>query len=103
MSALPNQPLLPSPVTNSQAALAGAAPMDDRIRRLIDMAGIDVLVRSTAIGATRWRTVRYDKRTRISTQEVAALISLYPQHALWLVLGDEWAECPQTVPSQNAP
>ncbi len=76
--------------------------MDERIRRLIDMAGIDVLVRSTAIGATRWRTVRYDKRTRISTQEVAALTSLYPQYALWLVLGDDLAKCAQTSPAQGA-
>jgi len=58
--------------------------IDDRVRALVDRTGLDELVKRTEISGTRWRTVRYDKRTRISTQEVEALVRLYPQYALWL-------------------
>ncbi len=75
--------------------------MDERIRTLIDRAGVDELVRKTAIGATRWRTVRYDKRTRISTQEAAALIEIFPQYALWLASGQILPEAGQTSPEYD--
>nr|WP_250132097.1 hypothetical protein [Stutzerimonas nitrititolerans] len=76
--------------------------MDERIRRLIDICGIDELVKTTSISGTRWKTVRYDKRTRISTQEVAALVSLYPQYALWIASGEVHPECGQTSPDYDA-
>ena len=76
--------------------------MDERVRKLIDIAGIDELVRATNIGGTRWKTVRYDKRTRISTQEVAALVALYPQYALWIASGEVHPECGQTSPDYDA-
>lgn len=75
--------------------------MDDRIRALIDISGIDELARSTEIGATRWKTVRYDKRTRISTQEAKALVELFPKYALWLASGDIAPECGQTSPEYD--
>lgn len=82
--------------------------IDDRVRTLIDKATLDELVKKTQISGTRWRTVRYDKRTRISTQEVAALVSLYPSYALWLSSGQIAPESGQTSPpydeaSQNSP
>jgi len=75
--------------------------MDERIRTLIDRAGVDELVRKTEIGATRWRTVRYDKRTRISTQEATALVEMFPQYALWLASGQIAPECGQTSPEYD--
>lgn len=75
--------------------------MDERVRQLIDIAGIDELVRATSIGGTRWKTVRYDKRTRISTQEVAALVALYPHYSLWLASGQIAPDVGQTSPEYD--
>ncbi|OLU32126.1 hypothetical protein BVH03_07885 [Pseudomonas sp. PA15(2017)] len=75
--------------------------IDDRVRTLVDKAGMDELVKKTEIGSTRWRTVRYDKRTRISTHEVEALTKLYPQYALWLALGQIAPESGQTSPEYD--
>ncbi|WP_090618844.1 hypothetical protein [Azotobacter beijerinckii] len=74
---------------------------DERIRTLIDKATIDELIKKTEIGGTRWRTVRYDKRTRISTQELSALVTLYPQYALWLASGQIAPDCGQTSPDYD--
>ncbi|WP_165677280.1 hypothetical protein [Metapseudomonas otitidis] len=76
--------------------------IDARIRALIDITGLDELVRATDISGTRWRTVRYDKRTRISTQEMTALVQLYPQYALWLASGEIIPEKGQTSPAYDA-
>ncbi|WP_308725128.1 hypothetical protein [Metapseudomonas otitidis] len=76
--------------------------IDDRIRALVDITGLDELVRTTDISGTRWRTVRYDKRTRISTQEMTALVQLYPQYALWLASGEIIPEKGQTSPAYDA-
>ena len=75
--------------------------IDDRVRTLVDKSGLDELVRRTEIGSTRWRTVRYDKRTRISTQEIEALTKIYPQYALWLASGTVAPECGQTSPEYD--
>lgn len=75
--------------------------INERIRTLVDKAGIDELVSSTGISSTRWRTVRYDKRSRISTDEVAALVEIYPQYALWLASGKIHPECGQTSPDYD--
>lgn len=72
--------------------------IDDRVRALVDRTGLDELVKRTEISGTRWRTVRYDRRTRISTQEVEALVRLYPQYALWLASGQVAPEVGQTRP-----
>ncbi|WP_090943236.1 hypothetical protein [Azotobacter beijerinckii] len=74
---------------------------DERIRTLIDKATIDELIKKTQISGTRWRTVRYDKRTRISTQELSALVMLYPQYALWLASGQIAPDCGQTSPDYD--
>lgn len=75
--------------------------IDSRIRTIIDKTTIDELVRKTTISGTRWRTVRYDKRTRVSTQELEALISIYPQYALWLNTGKIIPESGQTSPEYD--
>lgn len=75
--------------------------MEDRIRELIDICGLDNLVKKTEISGNRWRTVRYDKRTRISTQEVSALVSIYPKYALWLSSGEIAPEIGQTSPEYD--
>lgn len=75
--------------------------IDARVRTLVDSAGLDELVKKTDIGGTRWRTVRYDKRTRISTLEIEALTQIYPQYALWLACGQIAPECGQTSPEYD--
>lgn len=75
--------------------------IDDRVRSLVDKTGLDELVKKTEIGGTRWRTVRYDKRTRISTQEIEALTSIYPQYALWLASGKIAPESGQISPEYD--
>ena len=75
--------------------------MDERIRTLIDKAGLDVLAKKTDITSTRWRTVRYDSRTRISTNEVQELVSIFPSYALWLTTGNIAPEIGQTSPSYD--
>ncbi|MCY1462312.1 hypothetical protein D9M71_800740 [compost metagenome] len=75
--------------------------IDDRVRALVDKVGLDELVKKTEISGTRWRTVRYDKRTRISTQEVAALTQIFPQYALWLASGQIAPESGQTSPAYD--
>lgn len=75
--------------------------INDRVRTLVDKTGLDELVRITGMKGTRWRTVRYDKRSRISTDEVAALVAIYPQYALWLASGQIAPECNQTSPEYD--
>lgn len=75
--------------------------MDARIRQLIDIAGLDNLAKKTDIAGTRWRTVRYDKRTRISTQEMQALIELFPQYGYWLATGKIDPEKGETSPDYD--
>ncbi len=75
--------------------------IDARVRTLVDNAGLDELVKKTNIGGTRWRTVRYDKRTRISTLEIEALTKIYPQYALWLASGQVAPEVGQTSPEYD--
>lgn len=63
-----------------------------RARTLIDLAGMDALVREGAIGHARWKNVRH-KNTRISSEELDVLVSIYPQYALWLASGTIAPEC----------
>lgn len=75
--------------------------INERLRDLIDIAGLDNLAKNTEIKGTRWRTVRYDKRTRISTEEVEAIIKLFPAYALWLSTGEVAPEIGQTSPAYD--
>ncbi len=75
--------------------------MDERLRSVIDIIGIDELVRRSEIGSTRWRTVRYDKRTRISTQEMQAIVKIKPEYALWIASGEIAPEAGQTSPDYD--
>lgn len=75
--------------------------IEDRVRLLVDKTGVDQLVKLTEITSTRWRTVRYDKRSRIGAKEVEALASIYPQYALWLASGAISPESGQTSPEYD--
>lgn len=75
--------------------------MNERLRDLIDIAGLDELAKVTDIKGTRWRTVRYDKRTRVSTEEVEELVKLFPKYALWLTTGNIAPEIGQTSPAYD--
>ena len=68
-----------------------------RARSLIDIAGMDTLVREGSIGYSRWQSVRY-KDIRMSKEELEVLEKLYPQHALWLISGRTVSEYSQTKP-----
>ncbi|MBB49291.1 MAG: hypothetical protein CMK88_00920 [Pseudomonadales bacterium] len=75
--------------------------IEDRVRLLVDKTGVDQLAKMTDITGTRWRTVRYDKRSRVGAREVEVLASIYPQYALWLASGQVMPEAGQTSPAYD--
>lgn len=75
--------------------------IDDRVRTVASMAGMDRLVRETPIGSNRWRTVLYNREVRISTLEVEELSKLYPQYRWWMISGDIAPEMGQTSPAYD--
>ncbi|BAN50571.1 hypothetical protein [Metapseudomonas resinovorans] len=72
--------------------------LDERIRAIASLAGMDRLVRETPIGSNRWRTVLYNKDVRISTQELEELARLFPAYRWWLISGEIAPEIGQTSP-----
>ncbi|WP_090937489.1 hypothetical protein [Azotobacter beijerinckii] len=86
--------------------------INERVRRIASMAGMDRLVRETPIGTNRWRTVLYNKDVRISTEEVDVLGQLYPRYRWWIISGEiapemgqtspDYDEANRNLPSQNA-
>lgn len=68
-----------------------------RARTLIDKAGLERLIKESQIGLIRWQTVRY-KDIRMSTEELEALLKLFPQYTLWLGSGQIAPEIGQTSP-----
>lgn len=75
--------------------------IDERVRTVASIAGMDRLVRETPIGSNRWRTVLYNKEVRISTVEVEELSKLYPQYRWWMISGEVAPEMGQTSPSYD--
>lgn len=75
--------------------------IDERVRTVASMAGMDRLVRETPIGSNRWRTVLYNKEVRISTVEVEELSKLYPQYRWWMISGEVAPEMGQTSPDYD--
>nr|WP_076425864.1 hypothetical protein [Pseudomonas alcaligenes] len=73
--------------------------IDDRVRTVASIAGMDRLVRETPIGSNRWRTVLYNKEVRISTIEVEELSRLYPHYRWWMISGEIAPEMGQTSPA----
>jgi len=71
-----------------------------RARTLIDKAGLERLIRESQIGLVRWQTVRY-KDIRMSTEELEALLKLFPQYTLWLGSGQIAPEIGQTSPEYD--
>lgn len=71
-----------------------------RARTLIDKAGLERLIRESQIGLVRWQTVRY-KDIRMSTEELEALLKLFPQYTLWLGNGQIAPEIGQTSPEYD--
>lgn len=72
--------------------------IDERIRTIASIAGMDRLVRETPIGSNRWRTVLYNKNIRISTLEVEELSKLFPNYRWWIISGEIAPEIGQTSP-----
>ena len=75
--------------------------INERVRTIASMAGMDRLVRETPIGTNRWRTVLYNKDVRISTEEVDVLGQLYPMYRWWLISGEVAPEIGQTSPDYD--
>ncbi len=75
--------------------------INERVRRIASIAGMDRLVRETPIGTNRWRTVLYNKDVRISTEEVDVLGQLYPMYRWWLISGEVAPEMGQTSPDYD--
>ncbi|WAB94831.1 hypothetical protein OSS47_12850 [Pseudomonas citronellolis] len=75
--------------------------INERVRAIASIAGMDRLVRETRIGSNRWRTVLYNKDVRISTDEIDVLGSLYPQYRWWMVSGEVAPEIGQTSPAYD--
>lgn len=71
--------------------------IQDRAITLVYKTGLDELVRKSEIGHSRWKNVRH-RNTRISSEELDVLVSLYPQYALWLASGTIAPECGQISP-----
>lgn len=71
--------------------------IQDRAINLIYQAGIDELVRGTQISHNRWLTVRH-RKARMSTEEMEALISLFPEYAYWIATGKTAPEIGQISP-----
>ena len=75
--------------------------INDRVRIIASMAGIDRLVRETEIGSNRWRTVMYNKEVRISTAELEAISKLYAAYRWWMMSGEVAPEIGQTSPEYD--
>ncbi|WP_077528818.1 hypothetical protein [Vreelandella utahensis] len=69
----------------------------DRAKLLINLAGIDTLVRSGVISSSRWKNILY-KDVRLSTEEMEVLKEVYPNHIYWLMTGEVIPEAGQTSP-----
>ena len=74
--------------------------IQDRAITLIHKTGLDDLVRYSSINYSRWRNVRY-KTTRISSEELDALLKIYPGYAYWLASGKIAPEIGQTSPEYD--
>nr|WP_144571487.1 hypothetical protein [Azomonas agilis] len=75
--------------------------LNDRVRTIAYLAGMDRLVRETSIGTNRWRTVLYNKDVRISTEELEELGKLFPRYRWWIVSGEVAPEIGQTSPDYD--
>ncbi|OHC26904.1 MAG: hypothetical protein A2Y50_15590 [Pseudomonadales bacterium RIFCSPLOWO2_12_59_9] len=75
--------------------------LNDRVRSIASIAGMDRLVRETPIGSNRWRTVLYNKDVRISTDEVEELGKLFPSYRWWMISGEVAPEIGQTSPAYD--
>ncbi|WP_225580751.1 hypothetical protein [Pseudomonas sp. PDM16] len=74
--------------------------MMERAIALIYKTGLDELVRQSDINYVRWKNLRH-RKARMSTEEVEALVKIYPQYALWLASGETAPDCGQTSPEYD--
>ncbi len=75
--------------------------LNERVRTVASLAGMDRLVRETPIGSNRWRTVLYNRDVRISTVEVEELGKLYPNYRWWMISGEVAPDMGQTSPDYD--
>lgn len=74
--------------------------IQDRAIALIYKKGLDDLVRESPINYARWKNVRH-RTTRISSEELDALLKIYPRYAYWLASGKIAPEIGQTSPDYD--
>lgn len=72
----------------------------DRAIALIELSGIDNLIRQSEIGMSRWQTVKY-RKARIAGDEIEVLCKVFPQYAYWLSTGMILPESGQISPDHE--
>ena len=60
-----------------------------------------MLEEETGIDRARWRSV-FEGRVKVRTEELEAIVKLYPQYAYWLTTGSILPEAGQTSPAWDA-
>jgi hypothetical protein len=72
----------------------------DRVITLINLTGLDELVRKSPISYIRWQNLKY-KKARVSSEEIDAMVRIYPKYALWIASGEVAPDCGQTSPTYD--
>jgi hypothetical protein len=72
----------------------------DRVALLVRMARPKVLSQLGGTNHERWKNIRKGA-IRMGTDEIAVLVKMYPQYALWLASGNTAPEVGQTSPEYD--
>lgn len=63
--------------------------MEERLREVVRHIGPSTLAKKTAIDdRRRWQTVATDIRTKTRVEDLAALLSSYPEYELYIMRGE---------------
>lgn len=75
----------------------------ERVITIIKSSGLKnpELEEKTGIGRYTWQNVRNKPERELKTEEIEAIIKLYPQYALWIASGEIAPEVGQTSPEYD--
>lgn len=83
----------------------------DRVRAFLSKIGHREVSEATGIKEERCKTIRYDKRANLRTNELDLMANCYPQYSLWLRTGrvdpasgetsPDFDEANRNLPGQN--
>ena len=84
----------------------------DRVRYFISILGHREVGEATGLKEERCKTIRYDKRANLRTNELDLIANRYPEYSLWLRTGmtapesgqidPDYAEANRNLTGQNA-